>query len=220
MACGYGRYLFIKSWLIEAIPPRPSTRRQGSNPGWKVIDAGGAYCPWSAKVADAFVDLFPIEGRDVLIGDINEPQVREVIRRRNFDFCICRPTPEDVRNPPVILGRIQKLFRGGYIATPDKRVGVQPRRIQALDRLPPPSLDLHACRARAAHDCQVPARILLFAQTAMGRPADGERSYQAPRARRPRRHRLSAAVASRPCTAIKRTCFHPVGQSAVHGHQQ
>ncbi len=50
-------------------------RMKATNSGWKVVDIGGAYCPWSAEVVDAFVDLFPIDGQDVLIGDINEEPV-------------------------------------------------------------------------------------------------------------------------------------------------
>ncbi len=97
-------------------------RIKGANPGWRVIDIGGAYCPWSAEVADAFVDLFPINGRDVLIGDVNEQPIWEEIRDRRFDFCICSHTLEDVRNPPFILAQIQKLFHGGYIAMPSKHL--------------------------------------------------------------------------------------------------
>src|SRR5258708_39195794 len=85
-------------------------RIKGANPGWRVIDIGGAYCPWSAEVAAAFVVLFPINGRDVLIGDVNEQPIWEEIRDRRFDFCICSHTLEAVRNPPFILAQIQKLF--------------------------------------------------------------------------------------------------------------
>jgi hypothetical protein len=97
-------------------------RRERAAHGWTVIDIGGAYCPWSADVADAFVDLFPIKGRDVLIGDINEQPIWEKIRQRRFDFCICSHTLEDVRNAPFVLAQILKLFRGGYIAMPNKHV--------------------------------------------------------------------------------------------------
>jgi len=97
-------------------------RIKAANSGWKVIDIGGAYCPWSAEVADAFVDMFPIKGRDVLIGDINEEPIWDEIRRRRFDFCICSHTLEDVRNPIFVLAQIKKLFRDGYIAMPNKHV--------------------------------------------------------------------------------------------------
>jgi hypothetical protein len=97
-------------------------RMRVANPGWKVLDIGGAYCPWSVDVADTYVDLFPVEGRDVLIGDVNEEPIWEKIGQRNFDFCICSHTLEDVRNPIFILGKMQKLFRSGYIAMPNKHV--------------------------------------------------------------------------------------------------
>lgn len=97
-------------------------RKKAANSAWKVLDIGGTYCTWSAAVTDAFVDLFPIKGREVLIGDINEKLIWEEIGRRHFDFCICSHTLEDVRNAPFILGQIQKLFRGGYIAMPNKHV--------------------------------------------------------------------------------------------------
>jgi len=97
-------------------------RAKAANSLLKVIDIGGAYCPWSADVADAFVDLFPIKDRDVLIGDINEEPIWEEIRHRRFDFCICSHTLEDVRNAPFILAQMKRLFRGGYIAMPNKHV--------------------------------------------------------------------------------------------------
>ncbi len=66
-------------------------RMKAANSGCKVIDIGGAYCPWSADVADAFVDLFPIKGRDVLIGDINAEPIWEEISQRRFDFLHLQP---------------------------------------------------------------------------------------------------------------------------------
>src|SRR5882762_391340 len=72
-------------------------RMKAANSGWKVLDIGGAYCPWTAEVADAFVDLFPIDGHDVLIGDINEEPIWEEISQRHFDFCICSHTLEDAK---------------------------------------------------------------------------------------------------------------------------
>jgi hypothetical protein len=95
---------------------------RAANPHAKVVDIGGAYSPWSGDVADTFVDLFPIEGRDVLIGDINEAPIWEKIRERNFDFCICSHTLEDVRNPIFILSQLQSIFRQGYLAMPNKHV--------------------------------------------------------------------------------------------------
>jgi hypothetical protein len=97
-------------------------RMKAANSGWKVLDIGGAYCPWTAEVADAFADLFPIDGQDVLIGDINEEPIWEEISQLHFDFCICSHTLEDVRNSPFILARIRELFRIGYIAMPNKHV--------------------------------------------------------------------------------------------------
>jgi hypothetical protein len=90
------------------------------HPATRVVDIGGACCPWSADVADAFVDLFPIEGQKVLIGDINQQQVWDEIQHGKFDFCICSHTLEDIRDPIFVLSQMQKLFRHGYIAVPTK----------------------------------------------------------------------------------------------------
>lgn len=97
-------------------------RLKSENPALKVVDVGGSYRPWSAGVAEAFVDIVPVAGMDVIVGDINEQPVWDEITARKFDFCICSHTLEDIRNPVFVLRQLQRLFAHGYIAMPNKHV--------------------------------------------------------------------------------------------------
>jgi hypothetical protein len=106
-----------RSFLLDYL-----RRLKAESPGIRIVDIGGAYLPWTSDVADAYVDIFPIPGHDVLIGDINEAPIWDKICEGNFDFCICSHTLEDVRNPVFILSRIKALFTHGYIAMPNKHV--------------------------------------------------------------------------------------------------
>lgn len=92
------------------------------NPAMTVVDIGGARNPWSRPVVDTYVDLFPLDGADVILGDVNKPDVWDTIAKRRFNFVICSHILEDIRDPVFVLGKIASLFRHGYIATPNKHV--------------------------------------------------------------------------------------------------
>ena len=89
---------------------------------FRVVDLGGAAAPWPAEVADAFVDLHPSEHLPTITGDLHSPELWREIKSRNFDFCICSHTLEDLRDPIFVLSQIKDAFRHGYIAVPNKHV--------------------------------------------------------------------------------------------------
>jgi SAM-dependent methyltransferase len=97
-------------------------RLKAANPKMKILDIGGAFDPWTISVTDAFVDMFSIDGADVIQGDIHDPPLWDDIRRRGFDFCICSHLLEDIRDPIFVLRQIARTFRHGYIAMPNKHV--------------------------------------------------------------------------------------------------
>jgi len=78
----------------------------------------------TAKVHSSLLsfDLFPIDGADVIQGDIHDPSLWDDIRRRGFDFCICSHLLEDIRDPIFVMRQIARTFRHGYIAMPNKHV--------------------------------------------------------------------------------------------------
>lgn len=87
-----------------------------------VVDLGGAGAPWTAEVADAFVDINSSTERPTITGDLHSPELWDEIRRRNFRFCICSHTLEDLRDPLFVLRQIRQTFNHGYIAVPNKHV--------------------------------------------------------------------------------------------------
>ena len=97
-------------------------RQKQQTASFQVLDIGGAHYPWTKPVVDTFVDMFAMDGTDVIVGDINEPEVWDEIGKRHFDFCICSHTLEDIRNPIFVLKQMQKSFDHGYIAVPNKHV--------------------------------------------------------------------------------------------------
>jgi hypothetical protein len=89
---------------------------------FSVVDIGGAINPWSAEVADCYVDMHETAGHETICGDIHDLALWQEIGRRNFDFVICSHILEDVRDPLFVLSRLQETFAHGYIAMPSKHV--------------------------------------------------------------------------------------------------
>jgi hypothetical protein len=95
---------------------------KAANSEFRVVDIGGAANPWSAEVADAYVDLHPANHAPTIIGDIHDPLIWEKIRAARFNFCICSHILEDIRDPLFVLRQISHTFEHGYIAAPNKHV--------------------------------------------------------------------------------------------------
>jgi hypothetical protein len=93
---------------------------RADNPGFSVVDIGGAANPWSA--ADCFVDFHRVAGHDTITGDIHDPAIWREIAARRFDFCVCSHLLEDIRDPVFVLGKIRDTFQHGYISVPNKHV--------------------------------------------------------------------------------------------------
>ena len=89
---------------------------------FRVVDIGGAGNPWTASIVDAYADLRQVSGAQTIMGDINDPETWQRIRSEKFDFCICSHTLEDLRDPLFVLSELQRSFRHGYIAVPNKHV--------------------------------------------------------------------------------------------------
>jgi hypothetical protein len=95
---------------------------KAANSEFRVVDIGGAANPWSAEVADAYVDLHPVNDAPTIIGDIHDPLVWEKVRAARFNFCICSHILEDIRDPLFVLRQLSHTFEHGYIAAPNKHV--------------------------------------------------------------------------------------------------
>ncbi len=95
---------------------------KANDSNFSVVDIGGAINPWSAAVADCYVDMNETTGHETIRGDIHDPAVWREIRGRNFDFVICSHLLEDIRDPLFVLSRMRETFTHGYIAMPSKHV--------------------------------------------------------------------------------------------------
>ncbi len=90
------------------------------NPAYKVIDIGGHANPWCDEFVDAYVDILPHPTKTTFVGDINEPEVWARIGATQWDFSICTHTLEDIRDPKVVIGYLQRVSRAGFISMPNK----------------------------------------------------------------------------------------------------
>jgi hypothetical protein len=97
-------------------------REKAADPGLTIVDIGGAFNPWTAEVADCFVDMRPVAGHDTIVGDVHDPALWREIRARRFGFCICSHVLEDIRDPVFVLAQLRETFSRGYIAVPNKHV--------------------------------------------------------------------------------------------------
>ena len=117
--------------------PAPAARAQlidflrfqkRNDPGYRVIDVGGAAGPFPAELVSAVLDVqAPPAGnrQEWYRGNIDEPQGwREVeaavAERGRFDFAICSHTLEDICSPALVCEKLGRVARMGYIAVPSK----------------------------------------------------------------------------------------------------
>lgn len=93
------------------------------DPGYRVLDVGGASKPWAAAYTDAYVDIKPFQtDKPVFLGNICEPEVWERVVESGppFDFSICTHVLEDVRDPMFVAKWLMRVSRAGFIAMPNK----------------------------------------------------------------------------------------------------
>ncbi len=94
--------------------------RKASNERYVVVDVGGAANPAFGDLADIYVDIRPVPGQRTIVGDINDPATWEQVLREQPDFVICSHTLEDIRDPNFVIGWLNRCFRAGFIAMPNK----------------------------------------------------------------------------------------------------
>ena len=98
---------FLKSKKIE-------------NPNYRVLDIGGVANPWADQYVDTYLDIVPVQNKDVIIGDIQKPEVWEEVKSRNFDFIICSHTLEDIVSTEYVIDKILECSKNGFISMPNK----------------------------------------------------------------------------------------------------
>jgi|GEM_PF-687697 len=119
----------IIQYGIEAFGPSRQralaylAKRKQKNPGYTVLDVGGASKPWADEYVDAYVDIksFATTKR-VFLGNICEPEIWDEVMAAHgrFDFVICTHVLEDIRDPVFVVRQMRRLARAGFIAMPTK----------------------------------------------------------------------------------------------------
>lgn len=95
--------------------------KKNHNPGYRVIDVGGRRNSWCNEYVDAYVDIQPFKtSKKLFVGNINEVEVWNEIRKFQFDFSICTHTLEDIRRPDFGISNLISVSKAGFIATPNK----------------------------------------------------------------------------------------------------
>lgn len=95
-------------------------KRCAENPDYRVLDIGGAADTWADHLVSGYIDIQPVEGRKVFVGDVNRQELWDEVARESWDFCICSHLLEDIRCPDLVVDNMRRIFKGGYIATPNK----------------------------------------------------------------------------------------------------
>ena len=97
--------------------------RKRNDPGFKVLDVGGASKPWADEFVDAYLDIksFATTKR-VFLGNICEPEIWDEVMAAHgrFDFVICTHVLEDIRDPVFVTRQLRRVARAGFIAMPNK----------------------------------------------------------------------------------------------------
>lgn len=97
---------------------------------FNVIDVGGSMNSWSCGIMDALVDINRAEGYphikqynfDITDSDNWEELEDTVEKNGKFDFSICTHTLEDIADPKLVIKKLVKISKAGFIATPSKYV--------------------------------------------------------------------------------------------------
>ncbi len=95
---------------------------------FKVIDVGASQNAWSASVVDTIVD-FNSPNVDNKIKQLNfditdyeawKVVEDEVEQNGKYDFSICSHTLEDIIDPRMVVKKLAKISKAGFIAIPSK----------------------------------------------------------------------------------------------------
>lgn len=95
---------------------------------FKVIDVGASQNPWSIDIIDAIIDFNPpnlnnnIKRYNFDITDYESwaDIEKEVQRNGKYDFSICSHTLEDIIDPRMVVKKLQKISKAGFISIPSK----------------------------------------------------------------------------------------------------
>lgn len=95
---------------------------------FSVIDVGGSANAWSANVMDALVDFKPsnidLKYKNYSF-DITDYEAwgnleADVAKNGKYDFSICSHTLEDIMDPKMVIKKLVKISKAGFIAIPSK----------------------------------------------------------------------------------------------------
>lgn len=94
-----------------------------TNPGYRVIDIGGAADSWSSTCVDMLVDINAEDSPSSMSIDICDSDEwtklkNHVEENGKFDFAICTHTLEDIYDPIVVLKNLPKIAKSGVITMP------------------------------------------------------------------------------------------------------
>jgi hypothetical protein len=97
--------------------------RKRLDPGFRVIDVGGAATSWTAEIADCVVDINAPDGERSIAADICTVEGWEKVltaaqRMGGFSYVICTHTLEDLYNPFFSLTYLPRLAPQGIITMP------------------------------------------------------------------------------------------------------
>ncbi len=95
-------------------------RGKKKNGEYRVLDLGGAANPWCEEFVDVYVDLYPVDGKETILGNFFDDNLWIKIRKFRPDFIICTHVLEDVRDPLYLLKNILESAQTGYISVPNK----------------------------------------------------------------------------------------------------
>jgi len=99
-----------------------------NDPSITVIDIGGSISGWSSTIADAIVDINPVQSEtNIRFFKVNINDERSwssvldyVKENGKFSYAICSHTIEDICNPACVLRILPEIAVRGTIAVPSK----------------------------------------------------------------------------------------------------
>jgi len=98
-------------------------KQRAVDPGYRVIDIGGAADSWSSPVTNTTVDINVADTEKTVSIDICVDEqwgklFNKITEQGLYDFAICTHTLEDIYNPITVLKNLPRIARAGVITTP------------------------------------------------------------------------------------------------------
>jgi hypothetical protein len=105
---------------------------KSKNSDYKILDIGGAkekHFPEKFNFIDYVLDINSADTQNSsvksILGNINEEkafiELEDYVEKNGkFDYCICTHVLEDIRNPQMVIDKINKISKAGLISFPSK----------------------------------------------------------------------------------------------------